>query len=72
MLSKKQRNLWLARIHREDLEPEKYPYTRICSRHFITGEPSDLYDETLTGHPRDITVEHLNQCLQLKRDTEGQ
>ena len=45
-LSKKRRDLWLARIHREDLEPEKYPYTRICSRHFITGEPSDLYDET--------------------------
>ena len=44
-LSKKRRDLWLARIHREDVEPEKYPYTRICSRHFITGEPSDLYDE---------------------------
>ena len=43
---KKRRDLWLAMIHREDLEPEKYPYTRICSRHFITGEPSDLYDET--------------------------
>ena len=27
-LSKKRRDLWLARIHREDVEPEKYPYTR--------------------------------------------
>ena len=45
-LSKKRRDLWLARIHREDVEPEKYPYTRIFSRHFMTGEPSDLYDET--------------------------
>ena len=45
-LSKKRRDLWLARIHREDLGPEKYPYTRVCSRHFVTGEPSDLYDET--------------------------
>ena len=45
-LSKKRHDLWLARIHREDLEPEKYSYTRVCSRHFISGEPSDLYDET--------------------------
>ena len=36
--------LWLARIHTEDLEPEKYPYTHICSRFFITDEASDLYD----------------------------
>ena len=64
-LSKKRRDLWFARIHREYLGPEKYSYTRVCSRHFITDEPSDLYDETkiLTGH--------LSQCLQLKRDTEG-
>ena len=45
-LSKKRRELWLAWIHREDLGPEKYSYTRVCSRHFITGEPKDLYDET--------------------------
>ena len=45
-LTKKRRDLWLARIHREDLGPEKYSYTRVCCRHFITGEPSDLHDET--------------------------
>ena len=45
-LSMKRRDLWLARIHKEDLGPEKYIYTRVCSRHFVTGEHSDLYDET--------------------------
>ena len=36
-LSQKRRDLWLARIHREDLGPEKYPFTRVCSIHFISG-----------------------------------
>ena len=36
-LSKKRRDLWLVRIHREDLGPEKYPYTCNCSRHGYNG-----------------------------------
>ena len=43
-LSQKRRDLWLTRIHREDLGPEKYPYTRtcICSLHFVSGNLSAL------------------------------
>jgi len=37
-LSQRRRDLWLARIHRADLGPEKYPYTRVCSLHFISGK----------------------------------
>ena len=36
-LSCKRRDLWLSRIHREDLGPNKYPYVRVCSHHFISG-----------------------------------
>jgi hypothetical protein len=36
-LSQKRRNTWLARIRRADLVPEKYANTRVCSRHFVTG-----------------------------------
>ena len=35
---------WLARIKREDLPPENYPYTRVCSDHFVSGKPSQLYE----------------------------
>ena len=37
-LSCKRRDLWLSRIHREDLGPNKYPYVRVCSWHFISGK----------------------------------
>ena len=33
-MSKKWRDLLLVRIHREDLGPEKYPYTCVYSQHF--------------------------------------
>ena len=33
-LSCKRRDMWLSRIHREDLGPSKYPYVRVCSLHF--------------------------------------
>ena len=36
-LSCKRRDLWLSRIHREDLGPSKYPYVRVCSLYFISG-----------------------------------
>ena len=39
-LSQRRRELWLARILRTnlDLGPEKYPNTRICSLHFVSGK----------------------------------
>ena len=47
-LTKRRQEAWLARVKRENLRPEKYPYTRVCSDHFVTGMPSELYDTT---HP---------------------
>ena len=41
-LSQKRRGLWLARIHRGDLGPEKYSNTRVCSRHFVSGKGAVL------------------------------
>jgi hypothetical protein len=37
-LTCKRRDLWLSRIHREDLGSSKYPYVRVCSRHFKSGK----------------------------------
>ena len=37
-LTCKRRDLWLSRIHRDDLGSSKYPYVRVCSRHFISGK----------------------------------
>ena len=37
---------WLAKIRREDLLPGQYKNVRVCSRHFLSGAPSTLYDFT--------------------------
>ena len=43
-LSTKRRVSLLSAIRRSDLIPEKYPYTRVCSDHFVKAKPSSLYD----------------------------
>ena len=43
-LSKKRQELWVARIRRDDLKPEQYPNTRVCSDHFAGGSPAQLFD----------------------------
>ena len=47
-LSEKRRREWLAAIRRQDIKPENYEYTRVCSKHFIGRKPSPLYQTT---HP---------------------
>ena len=47
-LTTRRRAEWLRRICRNDLRPANYPYTRVCSDHFVSGSPSSLYD---TGNP---------------------
>ena len=37
-LSKRRRELWLSRLHRDDLGPQKQRYARVCSKHFLTGK----------------------------------
>ena len=48
LLSERRRREWLAAIRRQDIKPENYPYTRVCSEHFVSGQPSKLYEST---HP---------------------
>ena len=43
-LSETRRDLWLTRIHRADLGPQKYLHTRICSVHFFSGNGQDAID----------------------------
>lgn len=44
MLSEKRRRLWLSRIRRKDLGDLKH--VRVCGRHFVSGRPSNLMDDT--------------------------
>ena len=48
LLSERRRREWLAAIRRQDIKPGNYPYTRVCSEHFVSGQPSKLYEST---HP---------------------
>ncbi|KAH7945159.1 hypothetical protein HPB49_007261 [Dermacentor silvarum] len=43
-LSEKRRGTWLALINRKDLKT--LSNVRVCGRHFITGRPAKLFDET--------------------------
>ncbi|XP_062500329.1 uncharacterized protein LOC134177568 [Corticium candelabrum] len=45
-LSKAQREGFLAAVSRQDLTNIKLENERICSRHFVTGNPADLFDDT--------------------------
>ncbi len=66
-MTKRRRELWLAKIKREDLKPNQYEYVRVCSDHFISGAPSKLYDidspdwapSLRLGHSESSTI---NQC----------
>ena len=44
LLSKRRRREWLASICRQDIKPENYAYTRVCSEHFASRQPSKLYE----------------------------
>ena len=48
-LSKKRQGEWLAPIKREDLNPEKLQYARVCSDHIVFGIPAKLYDSDNPG-----------------------
>ena len=48
LLSERRRREWLASICRQDIKPENYVYTHVCSEHFVSGQPCKLYEST---HP---------------------
>ncbi|XP_034023901.1 zinc finger and SCAN domain-containing protein 21-like [Thalassophryne amazonica] len=46
-LSSERRQLWLARINRENFKPDpKKRHQKVCSVHFISGNRANLYDIT--------------------------
>ena len=67
-LSKRRQVEWLAKIRRQDIRPEKYANTRVCSDHFISGTPAALYDESNPdwapslhlGHDAELTTDGID------------
>ena len=63
-LSKKRRAGYLAAISRADLTECGSENIRVCSRHFISGKPASLFDETSPdwlptqnlGHPINVSL----------------
>ncbi|XP_070180904.1 uncharacterized protein [Littorina saxatilis] len=48
-LSEKRRRAWIQQINRKTVTDITIkPWTRVCSKHFVTGKPAELYDES---HP---------------------
>lgn len=37
-LMQERRSVWLNKIRRLDLTPDKFPHTRVCSAHFVSGK----------------------------------
>ncbi|KAJ8256445.1 hypothetical protein COCON_G00185970 [Conger conger] len=66
--SEERRAKWISWISRQDLTPKKMEHIRICSDHFVTGQPSKLYMKTdidwvpskLRGHQK-IDVKGLQE-----------
>ena len=69
-LRKKRRAGFLAAISRRDVEAESLNNWRVCSRHFVSGKPADLYDITNPdwlptlnlGHDKECCIEQLQLC----------
>ncbi|XP_067126808.1 uncharacterized protein [Centruroides vittatus] len=46
-LSRRRQTAWLSRINRKNFNTDKVNInTRVCQKHFISGKPSSLYDES--------------------------
>ncbi|KAK6173756.1 hypothetical protein SNE40_017158 [Patella caerulea] len=58
--SEKRQRLWLAAIKRTDISLKTCGQLRVCSDHFISGKPSELYRET---NPDWVPTQNLGyQC----------
>ncbi|XP_033096591.1 uncharacterized protein LOC117100866 [Anneissia japonica] len=45
-LTRKRQRKWLENISRSDIKTSSYNNIRVCSDHFVSGQPSYLYDQT--------------------------
>ena len=60
IISKRRQHEWLRAIQRKDIKTDNYPYTRVCSDHFISGKPSSLY---VCTNPDWISSINLGYCI---------
>ena len=54
---------WLARIKRNNLRPEQYPNTRVCSDYFVSGSPSALLDENNPDWAPSLNLEYDSESM---------
>ncbi|XP_057688682.1 zinc finger protein 462-like isoform X2 [Corythoichthys intestinalis] len=66
-LTEERRRLWLANIKRKD-EPSKH--VRVCSDHFITGRPANMYDRTNPDWAPTLKLEEMTPTESLKKHAE--
>ncbi|XP_061696017.1 52 kDa repressor of the inhibitor of the protein kinase-like [Syngnathoides biaculeatus] len=63
-LSKKRQQKWLANIQRADLNEARVHkangYLKVCSDHFVSGEPSKLYDKDSVDWAPTVKLGHNN------------
>ena len=66
-LSAERRQGFLAAISRHDLSKAKLEQVRICSRHFISGKPADLFDEL---HPDWLPTQNLGHSKENEKSVQ--
>ncbi|XP_069114764.1 uncharacterized protein [Argopecten irradians] len=66
-LSEKKRQTWLSRISR-DIPKTSQKYTRVCSEHFVSGKPADLYNESDIDWAPSVNLGHTKKIAQQTPD----
>ena len=69
-LSKRRRDGFLAAISRDGLKKTILDNDRICSRHFISGKPAYLYDQTNPDWLPSLHLGHSKKAEPKKENTE--
>ena len=68
LLSKRSRREWLDSICRQDIKPENYAYTHVCSEHFVSRQPSKLYESM---HPDRTPLKSLGHSEKRAKTSGG-
>ena len=69
-LTKKRRDGFLAAISRDGLKKTILENDRICSRHFVSGKPAYLYDESNPDWLPSLHLGHSKKSESKKESTE--
>uniref|UniRef100_A0A8C5G2W5 THAP-type domain-containing protein n=1 Tax=Gouania willdenowi TaxID=441366 RepID=A0A8C5G2W5_GOUWI len=76
-LTRRRQRQWLANLHRSDIKPTSYKYTRVCEEHFVKGKPAyemhevdvDWAPTLKLGHSK---IKSASVARQVERATLGQ